>query len=1008
MAQVLSSAQIAIVEYPIAAEHLLVTAAPGSGKTRVISERIGFLLETGQVLPEQVVAMTFTDEAAKNLERRLEQRLGYRMQGLQVGTIHVICQKVLKRFAAAAGLPNYWQIYDEQLQQFLLTDLINDLGMGTLDKIGNIRQDISQYKSRSLFTQVRQRQSKLDDLQFARIYDAYNQALRDEQALDFDDLIVKACTVLMEDAQAAEELREQVRFVFVDEFHDLSPDQMWFLKLLAPPQMPGRQVMVVADPNQAIYGWRDAEAQSLLTQYVTKYRARCLVLHENYRSRSTIVHAAQNLMQVRQIPCDMLPTRPAGEPLRVVQCQHEQDEAQWVARQIRALLQQGVAPNEIAVLCRTHKRANRLEDTLLKQQIPVQRTQSERLFERSDVRASLQYLALMHSFEDSFFEAALYWPKLLLDEVTMADLRRLAAHEGLSLSALFQQIDRYADRVSPLTRTMINKHVAEFQDQLRQISQLPIQDLVPTLLSTLQQHRNPISPSYREPLKQIMSGLNSALRGAVEHLVQALSSQRPIVISYTESLDSLAGALILHYALSYYLQQQVNIQSYGSQLPRDAFEICCGKARVANEYGLGLDIYQTQYKTVSYSISTQAWRLGQLLLMRYEHLRYGRYMLFDLETTGDNCNTTEVLELAALEYQQGRERTHYHQLSKPQGRISPLAVKVHGIDHDAVRHEPPIEQVMPSYVQFLGEHTLVGHNVESFDYPIIERLCQQLGLAKPSGPIIDTYLLAKRLLPNQSHRLEKLAKKFGYRQEQTHRALDDVRMNAFVFEHLLNLLDEERTLDCMSEMLPLVALGIASSGLPMHDYNNWLCQAGARTHLLGHGTQFTEHLLNQIADRRYAEDLRSWLQSIPIIDEREDRRWHELELLWQEILERYCENFDDHSLRGFLHYIELSSGLRAEQRDQPRVALSTIHAAKGKEWPHVFVIGCEEGTLPFSNVKDEEQLAEERRVLYVAITRAKEQVCCTWSQKTTFFQRQRNTTISRFAADLPADHQASF
>ena len=440
------------------------------------------------------------------------------------------------------------------------------------------------------------------------------------------------------------------------------------------------------------------------------------------------------------------------------------------------------------------------------------------------------------------------------------------------------------------------------------------------------------------------------------------------------------------------------MQSGTTSTVENAFVVRFGQTSTNTADGFSLKVYQSPLKTLVYSISTQAWRLGQLLLMRYERQRDGTFVLFDLETTGTNTRTTEILELAALEIQGSTETDRsFHALSRPRGRISPHASQVHGISIDQVSDKPPINEVLPDYLEFLGEATLVGHNIAEFDYPVLRRIAGELGLPMPSGPIIDTCRLARRLLPDVSHRLQALASMFGYQETQTHRALDDVRLNTKVFFRLLDMLDRERELDIASETLELVALGIGASGVPLSDYNLWLAQAGGRAGACGLGIEFREQLNHHLISDADLINTQKWLHELPHIDVEEERRWNELDQRWSEVLERYKATFPDQSLTAFLDYVRLASTIDDHAQEDDRVTLMTIHSAKGKEWPLVFVVGAEDGSMPFYLARTKAELEEERRILYVAITRAKKRLCLLQVERSGKFRRKPGP----FLNDLP-------
>jgi len=238
---------------------------------------------------------------------------------------------------------------------------------------------------------------------------------------------------------------------------------------------------------------------------------------------------------------------------------------------------------------------------------------------------------------------------------------------------------------------------------------------------------------------------------------------------------------------------------------------------------------------------------------------------------------------------------------------------------------------------------------------------------------------------------------FGYRETQTHRALDDVRLNAKVFFRLLDLLDREREIDIASEALPLVALGIHASGLPPTDYNLWLAEAGARAAACGLGSALCKQLTDEVADTGELDNHERWLAQLPHADLEEDRRWNELMQRWHNALNLYRQTFDDPSLGAFVRYVKLASSFDYKGHDDDRVTLMTIHSAKGREWPLVFVVGTEDGTIPSFRAMTEGEIEEERRILYVAMTRAKRRLCLSQVKSLRGYKKEP----SRFLKAIP-------
>ncbi|PLS76952.1 MAG: hypothetical protein CYG59_26365, partial [Chloroflexi bacterium] len=409
----------------------------------------------------------------------------------------------------------------------------------------------------------------------------------------------------------------------------------------------------------------------------------------------------------------------------------------------------------------------------------------------------------------------------------MIHLRKLARAHQLSLTALAQQIDAFADQVSPLTRVAITEFLETIAAELLPVADATIDVIIERLLAALDRRRSPLPSIERETLRGVLDVLAGPLKLPVEYLATAINDGRPVVIQHGGDIDSVAGALILHHVLTHYLRHVAQVQDLHAAVPASAFVVTLGRAEPPTSDRLGLAIRDA--RAIHYSISTQAWRLGQMLLMRYETLRDGTFMIYDLETTSTQELSAEIVEMAAQPFVRGKAIGEaFNRLVKPCGPIPQAASEVHNITWRDVKDAPRIELVLPDFLAYLGDATLVGHNITQFDHKLICRHATLHGLQAPNNELLDTCALAKRVLPNMAHGLEALAQHFGMTGPQTHRAIDDVQMNAEVLHGLLEVHARQQELDVLSEALPLVALGIWASNVARVDENVTLVCAGGR------------------------------------------------------------------------------------------------------------------------------------------------------------------------------------
>ncbi|MGH2560366.1 MAG: UvrD-helicase domain-containing protein [Thermomicrobiales bacterium] len=984
----LSSDQRLVVDCPPEGGHLLVLAGPGSGKTLVVCERIGHLLREGRAAPDQVLPLAFTQRAGAELHERIA-AAGH--PGVEAGTIHRFCAGLLDRHGAAIGFKPPLRIADEPRQMAALRRAVAEaFGRPIADKaLRQVRTAISLRKRTGADIWDNRHDDPFPGDAMRRLDEAYCQELTKERALDFEDLISGAIRLLRDDEPTAEIVRNRYRYVFVDEFHDLSPEQFELLRLLAPARAPGRQVMAVADPQQAIFGFRGADAMMMIDRYTREYDPRFHRLTANYRSAEAIVRAAGRLLPKDGVAI----VNPGGQEVTCFGCESDDEEASGLAGWIERARASGYSYDDMAVLYRTNYRANPAEQTLLRRGIPLRRVQHNRFFNQPAVQEALRYLDLIAAMHDEGFVPALNWPRVIVDEPTMIDLRRLAADAGLPLSELAAHPEILRGRVSPLTRVAIEEFTRDVAAELLPLADRAIDQISARLLAILSRRRDPVPTAQRAELIDTLEYLGDRTEPFADALDAALRTGRPIAVVPNDNLDSGAGAVILRWVCARYLDHPV----VEGNPPDGAFVIRLGVNEPPGRDGLGLGPWAT--RTVMFGVAAQAWRLGQMLLMRREPADIGRYVVLDLETTSTHAHTTEILEVAAVRVDPATgARDQFVTYVRPRDRssLTETGEQLHGLTWAQLRDAPPPEDVLPDLLAFLGDDTIVGHYAEAFDVQIVRRLARELGMPAPANPVLDTCLLAKRLLPDEGHRLRDLAVRFGAGEVQTHRAAADAALTIDILDGLMTALRRDKEVGALTEALPLVALGTVASGLPPTADNALLTSLGSRAVRFGHGAA----LLDQLRQSHGGTVVEAALGAVAASDGAitpDDAAWDELVGQWQEVVAGYCRTAEDRSLAAYLHFAALADAADLLGNDGGRVTMMTMHSAKGKEWPLVFLIGLEDSHLPDWRAETPAAIDEERRVLYVGMTRAKQRLCLSWSARINGHRKDR----SRFLAELP-------
>lgn len=429
---------------------LLVLAGAGSGKTRVITRRIASLVRDRHVPAYRVLAVTFTNKAAKEMRERLEHLLGPAAQGLTVSTFHSASALILRREAENVGLERNFVIYDDGDQMQVVRRAIRDSGI-----------DVASVTPREILSKIdgEKNQGRLPDdmnpgvdpkLQtLQRVYRKYQSMLRAANAVDFGDLLLLLVHLLKHNEEVRKRYQSRFHHVLVDEFQDTNPVQYALLKLLAPPNGPyPANLVVVGDDDQSIYRWRGAEVDNILG-FPTEYPgAKVVKLEQNYRSDQTILEAAHAVISKnrRRMDKKLWSSRAKGEPLGLIIARDERGEAQEVAAQIHDLRRDGIADyDQMAVFYRTNAQSRVIEETFRLLRVPYVLVSGRSFYERAEVKDAASYLRLMaNPRSDADFERVVNVPARGIGETTIERLREYAAENGISLFEAIEEPERVA------------------------------------------------------------------------------------------------------------------------------------------------------------------------------------------------------------------------------------------------------------------------------------------------------------------------------------------------------------------------------------------------------------------------------------------------------------------------------------------------------------------------------------------------------------------------------------
>ena len=413
---------------------LLIMAGAGSGKTRVLTHRIAYLIDEKMVNPWNILAITFTNKAAREMKERAT-ALNPATQDCLIATFHSMCVRILRREADHIGYNRNFTIVDPGEQRTLMKRILKNLNLdpkkwneraiiGTISNAKNDLIDEVAYANMAgdMYTEI-----------VAKCYTAYQKELRQSEAMDFDDLIMLTLRLFDQNPDVLTYYQQRYQYIHVDEYQDTNHAQYQLVKLLA---SRFKNICVVGDADQSIYGWRGADMQNILDFEKDYPEAKVVLLEENYRSTKTILQAANEVIRNNRNrrPKNLWTQNEDGEEIVYYRANDEQDEALFVARTIDQLSREGYSHKDFAVLYRTNAQSRTVEEALLKANIPYTMVGGTKFYSRKEIRDVISYLNLIANPSDNIsYERVVNEPKRGVGPGTVEKIRDFAASQEISL-----------------------------------------------------------------------------------------------------------------------------------------------------------------------------------------------------------------------------------------------------------------------------------------------------------------------------------------------------------------------------------------------------------------------------------------------------------------------------------------------------------------------------------------------------------------------------------------------
>jgi DNA helicase-2/ATP-dependent DNA helicase PcrA len=449
---------------------LLIFAGAGSGKTRTLTHRIAYLIQEKKVSPARILAVTFTNKAAREMRERLEKLVGPAASRLWMGTFHSMCAQMLRIHGEHIGLPPRFVIFDTDDSTRLMKAVLSEADLDPKAyPPSRILGRISDAKNKMLSPDdLAANATRPNEKQTARLYRRYQERLRQSNALDFDDLLVEAVRLLQQSTQAREYWSERFLHVMIDEFQDANAAQFKWAEILASKH---RNICVVGDDDQAIYKWRGANVK-LILEFEEHYPdAQKIMLEQNYRSTQNILDAAHGVISKNfgRSPKRLWSEYSGGEEVILHGAANAQDEAWWVVDQIRELQRtEHLALSDFAILCRVNAQSRPFEEAFLRARMPLKLIGTQRFYERREIRDLIAYFKVLFNPNDSVaLTRIINVPARGIGATTISKLDNLARDNDCSLWEIVNN-----DHLEELLGKTIAAKIAPLRNLLRDLQPL--------------------------------------------------------------------------------------------------------------------------------------------------------------------------------------------------------------------------------------------------------------------------------------------------------------------------------------------------------------------------------------------------------------------------------------------------------------------------------------------------------------------------------------------------------
>lgn len=467
---------------------ILILAGAGSGKTKVVTTKIAYLIEEKKVHPQEILAFTFTNKAASEMKERVAKLLDFNVSGMWIGTFHSICVRILRRDLNLPGYSKNFSIYDTSDQKTLLKDCLKKANLD--EKIFSpkfVQEKISSMKNEGISPDEFEKfASNPIDKSILDIYRAYQNKLVENNAFDFDDLIIKTIELLKTDKMARKYYQERFRYVFVDEYQDTNNIQYELIKLLTGIH---NNLCVVGDSDQSIYKWRGANINNILNFEKDFIGAQRIILSQNYRSTKNILNTANEVIKNnnQRIKKDLWTANEEGSRPKLFIANNNQEEAVIVADKIERLINEDCKAKDIAILYRSNSLSRSFEEELMKRRVPYKVIGGIKFYDRAEIKDLMAYLKLIvNSDDDISFRRVINSPKRGIGDVTVEKINQVAVEKNISLFKALSYLEEYDKLFNANAQKKLNDFKSLVENLQLKASTLTITELLDFLLERIE------------------------------------------------------------------------------------------------------------------------------------------------------------------------------------------------------------------------------------------------------------------------------------------------------------------------------------------------------------------------------------------------------------------------------------------------------------------------------------------------------------------------------------------